>query len=1074
MPFINGIATGNDIKPFNYLVEPEQKSDLVHFSLHKKLNKALINYNPHPIYGRNAYHLTVENDFFIVNFPFPRNINFILDSAFLFERFTFDNYKFAEEYSIKVYNFFVKYSWLDIISKLEYSQIKFNSGETTDDINFDFPSLYNSNNYIFEDITIDTSAINKPFTISFYSPVYQENYIAETGFTVIEDIRENYPIVTNFRRKYEWYAVENDCIRSHYCRKWEKTLINGRFSIASFDLPWDILIGSLVIDFVDDPSVDSIWTEEEKNVILDQIPDYYLYENLDAFFEHLDALILQDNPFLLNDKLISTKTIYKAKNINFKYRNIYRHNPTIYRIETGGYARTTSERVANYHGVNYQVLYDRYGRPTGWVYSFFPYSWRVANPQEPPLENNFTFTVDQSNYIREFADHVSPSFPLEFGYLKFANNVSIGNWEFDYIAEDLGIDPVFTLPEYSVLGRYRNANLSNLENFVGLQIWDAAYFNAKFNDTRIPIKIIADTERFDQIINSNGLTSLVDTGDSVYIDNYFLLKGSDIIENSLNSTTKIIEGKHQNSLRVLYGSGAVDFNSDFSKYLYSSASVEVAQNILLIYSEIDIEQYTYLFNNRFQEDNLGYGSKFRTNIFFAHVAAGSRFFVDFDNINLNFVGSIFANREDISQPNILANADLGIEPFSPVIDLSEQYNQGWVGDLKTTEAYPIPFIFGDRNPSFTGQVTKQLCLPAIANTYSESSRRYSYWASSTNVNIDLDIDKDINFSYQNQHSFVPRISRYQQLEIEDKQVIIEHVIQQHETCYMANNCNCDELNEKLDKIIAALDANKFAFLDNSSNTQRTANIGYYVERIARVLGISVNSDGSIRSLRQSKLIKKGETLPNGWSIGQWARNQGGNTEGQTGGLESENRDGLAYEIRSNAFGIDPQTGEPNAVEEGGYALVENLPQLLEIVLNDLDRAIGWQDAGANVLPSADGSSIATYQGLNRMMLDILYNQSSMSRSTTGTHISSLKNQAMLQEVLAAFGLPGTIREVQVQIDKENTVPVPVPGIEINAPTMNDLLMWILLNLSLLVGTKFKASELGFPGQESSENQNNQS
>lgn len=275
-------------------------------------------------------------------------------------------------------------------------------------------------------------------------------------------------------------------------------------------------------------------------------------------------------------------------------------------------------------------------------------------------------------------------------------------------------------------------------------------------------------------------------------------------------------------------------------------------------------------------------------------------------------------------------------------------------------------------------------------------------------------------------------------------------------CYMT--CNCAEIERKLDLIVNALDAEKFAVLSTDDTIQRTANLGYYIERISRILGISVNEDGSFREIRPSKLIEKGNTIPAGWGLGQWERNQGGSNTGQRGGSDTEDRDGIAYEIRSNNFATDSQTGEPNAIAQGGYALVENIPQLLHIVLDDLDRALGWQDAGANAIPSADGSQIATYQGLNRMILDILYNQSSISRASTGSQISSLKNQAMLQEILAAFGFPATVKEIQIQLENNNTASIPVPSLQTNSPTVNDLFMLILLNMSLLIGTKFKASD----------------
>ncbi|NJO93412.1 MAG: hypothetical protein HC820_01800 [Hydrococcus sp. RM1_1_31] len=79
---------------------------------------------------------------------------------------------------------------------------------------------------------------------------------------------------------------------------------------------------------------------------------------------------------------------------------------------------------------------------------------------------------------------------------------------------------------------------------------------------------------------------------------------------------------------------------------------------------------------------------------------------------------------------------------------------------------------------------------------------------------------------------------------------------------------------RIKEIHEALQAEKFCKDDDNPQERRVANLGYYIERIARVLGISVNSNGTIRSIRQSKWLPQGATIPPGWSIGQWGTNGG--------------------------------------------------------------------------------------------------------------------------------------------------------------------------------------------------------
>jgi hypothetical protein len=283
------------------------------------------------------------------------------------------------------------------------------------------------------------------------------------------------------------------------------------------------------------------------------------------------------------------------------------------------------------------------------------------------------------------------------------------------------------------------------------------------------------------------------------------------------------------------------------------------------------------------------------------------------------------------------------------------------------------------------------------------------------------------------------------------------ITQAHLNCYMAN-LDLEDLKKWVREIHLALDAGKFAYDDSSEEVSRVANLGYYTERIARILGISVNSNGSIRSIRQSQRIVSGDQIPGGWNLGQWGRNNGGNTEGQTGGEPNEERDGLAWEIRSNNFANDDFTGETNAIEQGGFALVENLPQLLSIIFDDLDRAFDLQNMGANVLPTVNGE-ISGYTGLNVILLDILYSIGQLSRQTSGAHILAIKNQAILQELLAGLGLPIIVKELEIGTEQTQKGKLPYPGYAENAPTLQDLNATVLLNLAALIGAKVKPQEI---------------
>jgi hypothetical protein len=257
---------------------------------------------------------------------------------------------------------------------------------------------------------------------------------------------------------------------------------------------------------------------------------------------------------------------------------------------------------------------------------------------------------------------------------------------------------------------------------------------------------------------------------------------------------------------------------------------------------------------------------------------------------------------------------------------------------------------------------------------------------------------------------------------------------------------------RIKEIHAALEANTYANDPNTGNTLRVANLGYYLERIARVLGISVNPDGSIRSIRQSKFVKAGDNLPAGWPIGQWGRNEGGDTDGQSGGTPDQERDGLSYEVRSNRVTVNPFTGVADKIDLGGYVLVENFPQLLHVLLDDLDKGLGWQEAGSNIIPDANNQGrFASYEGMNSLLVEIAYMLSDLSRNIKGAHISGLITQATLYEVLGGLGLPINFKTLKVEAEGQKEIHY--PALDSGAPTLADLLFTLALNLSALVGGK---------------------
>ena len=108
MPFENGYPTEDDRKTALYALEPEQISDLV-FVPHRLFRYVWYNLATNGNLSSNSEVISIQK----VNFPL---------SAYpcLFQRYNPYGKKFADEYSLKLYNFLLKYSHTDLADRTAF------------------------------------------------------------------------------------------------------------------------------------------------------------------------------------------------------------------------------------------------------------------------------------------------------------------------------------------------------------------------------------------------------------------------------------------------------------------------------------------------------------------------------------------------------------------------------------------------------------------------------------------------------------------------------------------------------------------------------------------------------------------------------------------------------------------------------------------------------------------------------------------------------------------------------------------------------------------------------------------
>ncbi len=295
---------------------------------------------------------------------------------------------------------------------------------------------------------------------------------------------------------------------------------------------------------------------------------------------------------------------------------------------------------------------------------------------------------------------------------------------------------------------------------------------------------------------------------------------------------------------------------------------------------------------------------------------------------------------------------------------------------------------------------------------------------------------------------------------------------------------------------------KYQSVNTEEFKPRVSNIGYYVDRIAKVLGINVLADGTSYKPKEPELIAANDldpeteltTIPAPYRFGHWGNqtttitqdqlktgvDQDGNDEFEEtdAPLDGELFNGIIYEIISNKFIEDPNTGERTAIIPSGYALVHNYPQYLRQVFDDLDKGLGWQESAAFALRSAEDArqdvigsendnfvpKICTYEGAHSLKAEIAYMLSAISRQTSGSYTSSLISVGILYELMGIFGLPVEPKSFQalVGLERENGADVEStiyhPGFSNQAPRIYELWTILMNNIAVLVGNAHDFSD----------------
>jgi hypothetical protein len=323
---------------------------------------------------------------------------------------------------------------------------------------------------------------------------------------------------------------------------------------------------------------------------------------------------------------------------------------------------------------------------------------------------------------------------------------------------------------------------------------------------------------------------------------------------------------------------------------------------------------------------------------------------------------------------------------------------------------------------------------------------------------------DSNFTYDENHDNYISFELWTESEYEN--LYNYGIISDSDYLIYLQNLKIQVQNNMVDsvrvkEIHSCLGASEFSYINNDPTTPIYMHMARKVDYIAKALGIAFNGDGSIMGIRQSKALDNGETIPAGWNFGQFGRNEGNNpsNNAQQGGKASEERLGIVYDVRSNKFITNPASGEED-INQGGYILCESIPQMLHIMLDDLDRALGLQTLGAIAITNQNYNddyqggdlSIKTpyykYNGLGDAFVEVMHTLADTHKQAFQANIGSLKSQAITIEILGALGVGCIEKKIILEVD-DQPVKIVYPGFNGITPSIADLQMWTLTNQSFL-------------------------
>jgi hypothetical protein len=182
--------------------------------------------------------------------------------------------------------------------------------------------------------------------------------------------------------------------------------------------------------------------------------------------------------------------------------------------------------------------------------------------------------------------------------------------------------------------------------------------------------------------------------------------------------------------------------------------------------------------------------------------------------------------------------------------------------------------------------------------------------------------------------------------------------------------------------------------DIDKDKPRLDTLGKRLKRTSEILGYRLNANGEIDKKTEEDYTR--HIVPPKARIDK--AKYGGNSFGSHG-----------MHIRRL-----PNHFDRNQIKDGGVVAIHDIGQLLLEILDQLNLALGIQEAGAIELKHEGKTH--KYQNLLALTTDIAIHQFNQTQYAKSTHISSLVTQEQTKEIIGGLGLPTVAKTIRREVN----------------------------------------------------------